>query len=79
VGQFAPTDAVWLVKAESQVGPMGAEKTVEAIRRYIAAFLDANLRDEAASPLLARPSVEYPGMEVMRQQKSVLDSVRELQ
>jgi dienelactone hydrolase len=74
-----PTDAVWLVKAESQVGPMGAEKTVEAIRRYIAAFLDANLRDEAASPLLARPSVEYPGMEVMRQQKSVLDSVRELQ
>ena len=62
-----PTDAVWLVKTVSQTGPMGEEKTIEAMRKYIAAFLDANLRDEAPNPLLARPSAEFPQVEITRQ------------
>jgi dienelactone hydrolase len=59
-----PTDAVWLVKAESQVGPMGQEKTVEAMRRYIAAFLDANLRGEKPETLPLGGPAKYPSVEV---------------
>ena len=39
---------------------MGPEKTIAALRNYIAAFLDANLRGRQFNPLLTGPSSDYP-------------------
>src|SRR5438876_9673218 len=55
-----PSDLVWLAKGAIKTGTMGPEKTVAAIRDYIAAFLDTNLRSEPEGPLLTGPSAEYP-------------------
>ena len=45
------SDWIWLAGDAVQVGPMGPEKTMAAVRDYVAAFLDANLRDvPSASP-----------------------------
>jgi len=38
---LTPSDAVWLAKGGIKTGPMGPEKTIAAIRSYVAAFLDA--------------------------------------
>jgi hypothetical protein len=43
---------------------MTPERTVAAIRDYVAAFLDANLQGKPMSVLLTRPSSEYPDVEV---------------
>ena len=43
-----------------QTGPMGPERTVSAIRDYVAAFLDTNLRQRPQDPLLTGPSASYP-------------------
>ena len=59
-----PTDAVWIAKGAIQTGDMGPDKTIAAIRNYIAAFLDANLRDQPLDPLLTGPSSDYPDAEV---------------
>jgi hypothetical protein len=48
---------------------MGAEKTTAAIRDYIAAFLDANLRGKPLDPLLAGPSSDYPDAVVTTQEE----------
>jgi dienelactone hydrolase len=55
-----PSDAVWLAKGAIKAGAMGPEKTITAIRDYIAAFLDTNLRGKPADPLLSGPSSDYP-------------------
>ena len=55
-----PSDLVWLAKGGIKTGAMGAEKTIAALRDYIAAFLDANLRGEPMGPLLTGPSPDYP-------------------
>jgi len=57
---LTPSDAVWLARGEVKTGAMGPEKTVAAVRGYIAAFLDANVRGQSSDPLLAGPSSEYP-------------------
>jgi len=62
-----PSDAVWLAKGAIQTGDMGPDKTIAAIRNYIAAFLDANLRDQPLNPLLKGPSSDYPDAEVTTQ------------
>ena len=62
-----PSDAVWLAKGAIQTGDMGPDKTIAAIRNYIAAFLDANLRDQPLNPLLKEPSSDYPDAEVTTQ------------
>ena len=62
-----PSDAVWLAKSAIQAGDMGPDKTIAAIRNYIAAFLDANLRDQPLDPLLRGPSSDYPDAEVTTQ------------
>jgi dienelactone hydrolase len=62
-----PSDAVWLAKGAIQTGDMGPDKTIAAIRNYIAAFLDANLRDQPLDPLLKGPSSDYPDAEVTTQ------------
>lgn len=45
---FTPTDAIWLFQSlpglAASVGPMGRGRTISAIRTYIAAFFDNNLR-----------------------------------
>ena len=65
------SDAVWLAKGAIKTGSMGAEKTIEALRNYIAAFLDANLRETSLEPLLVGPSADYPDAEVTTQKESL--------
>jgi dienelactone hydrolase len=62
-----PTDEVWLATGAIRTCPMGPEKTIAAVRDYIAAFLDANLLDNPVDPLLTGPSSEYPDAEVTTQ------------
>jgi dienelactone hydrolase len=64
---LTPSDAVWLAKGAVQTGSVGMEKTVEAIRNYIAVFLDANLNGNAPDRLLNGPSHDYPDVEVTAQ------------
>jgi len=54
-----------------KTGAMGPDKTIAALRDYIAAFLDANLRGKPASPLLAGPSSEYPDAVITTQKASL--------
>jgi predicted dienelactone hydrolase len=60
VEHFAFSDAVWLTGAATETGTAGPDKTVAAIRDYVAAFLDANLRSKPVSPLLTKASLRYP-------------------
>lgn len=55
-----PSDMIWLAPGAIQTGTLGPEKTVAAVRRYVTAFLDANLLGKAIDPLLTGPSGEYP-------------------
>jgi pimeloyl-ACP methyl ester carboxylesterase len=68
---LTPTDAVWLAKGAIKTGSVGAEKTIEALRNYIAAFLDANLRGRQFDPLLTGPSSYYPDAEVTTETQSM--------
>ena len=62
-------DWIWLTPDSVQTGPMGPQKTMAAVRDYIAAFLDANLRGLPPGPdrLLSGPSSEYPDAQVTTQ------------
>jgi pimeloyl-ACP methyl ester carboxylesterase len=62
-----PSDAVWLAKGAIQTGAMGPEKTIDALRRYIAAFLDTNLRGQPADVLLEGLSPAFPEVVVTTQ------------
>lgn len=53
------SDAVWLANGAITTGSMGSEKTISAIRSYVAAFLDAHLLGRAPDALLSGPSPEY--------------------
>jgi predicted dienelactone hydrolase len=64
-----PSDAVWLAKDVVNTGTAGPEKTVAAIRDYIAAFLDSNLRDRPMDLLLTGPSSDYPDAQVITQKQ----------
>ena len=70
---LTPSDAVWLAKGAIKTGTMGPEKTIAAMRDYIAAFLDANLRGKPLDPLLAGPSLDYPDAVVTTQKQSLCD------
>jgi acetyl esterase/lipase len=69
------SDAVWATKDvpefAPQTGTMGAEKTVGAIRDYIAAFLDTALLRKPKSSLLNTPSSSYPDVAVITQKQSL--------
>ena len=65
-----PSDAVWLARYAIKSGTMGPEKTIVAVRDYVAAFLDANLRGLPASPLIRKNSREYPDVVITTQQES---------
>jgi dienelactone hydrolase len=66
---ITPTDAVWLAKGAIRTSAMGPDKTIAAVREYIAAFLDANLQGKAADRLLTGPSSEYPDAAVTTQKQ----------
>jgi len=68
---LASSDAVWLTRDVVKTGKLGPEKTMEVLREYVAAFLDANLRGQAANSLLAGQSPEYPDVEVTTQNQSL--------
>jgi hypothetical protein len=65
------SDWIWLAKSNIQTGPMGPEKTMSAVRDYVAAFLDANLRNELPSPLLHGPSFDYRDVAVTASDQSL--------
>lgn len=67
-----PSDAVWLFKGAIKTGDMGPDKTIAAMRDYIAAFLDANLLGKPMDSLLTGPSSEYPDAEVTTQNELLL-------
>ena len=68
---ITPTDAVWIANSAIKTGTMGPDKTVAAVRNYIAAFLDANLRGKRPDRLLAGPSLDYPDADVTAQSQSL--------
>jgi len=45
----ALSDWIWLTPNAVQVGPMGPERTMAAVRDYVGEFLDANLREKAGA------------------------------
>jgi predicted dienelactone hydrolase len=55
-----PSDAVWLAPGAIKTGTMGPDKTIAAIRNYVAAFLDAHLLGKPLDPLLTGPSSAFP-------------------
>jgi len=57
------SDAVWLADGAIKTGAIGPDKTIAAIRDYVAAFLDANLQGRAADRLL-RGTSDYPDVVV---------------
>lgn len=69
-----PSDAVWLSKfvpeLPVQVGDMGPEKTVAAIRGYVAAFLNLNLLGQPQAFLSDGSSLSYPDAVVTTQEQS---------
>lgn len=67
----ALSDWLWLAKDTVHAGAMGPEKTLSAVREYVAAFLDSNVRGEPASALLNGPSAEYPDARVIGQQQGL--------
>jgi pimeloyl-ACP methyl ester carboxylesterase len=64
-----PSDAVWLAKGAIKTGAMDPEKTIAAVREYIAAFLDTYLRGEPMDPLLTGPSSDYPDADVITREE----------
>jgi dienelactone hydrolase len=68
---LTPSDLVWLAKGATKTGTMGTEKTIAAVRDYVAAFLDANLLGKPMDSLLSGPSSEYPEAEVTTQNESL--------
>jgi hypothetical protein len=72
-----PLDLVWLAKGEVKTGAMEPEKTVAAVRGYIAAFLDAYLRGRPLDRLLTGPSSNYPDAAVTTEKQSLRDEAED--
>ena len=66
-----PSDLVWLAKGAIKSGSMGPEKTIAAVRDYMAAFLDVNLRGRPAAGLLNGASSDYPDAVVTTQEQAM--------
>jgi dienelactone hydrolase len=66
---ITPSDAIWLTDGAIQTSG-GMDKTVAAIRDYVGAFLDTNLKAKSENQLLRGPSADYPDVEVVTQTQS---------
>lgn len=66
-----PSDAVWLATGAIKTGTMGPDKTVAAVREYVAAFLDAHLLGKPLDPKLTGPSSEFPDATVTTRKESL--------
>jgi len=64
----ALSDWIWLTPNAVQVGPMGPERTMAAVRDYVAEFLDASLRENAAASV---SSSAYPDAQVTTQDQQL--------
>ena len=73
---LTPSDAVWLANGAVQTGTMGTDKTVEAIRNYVAAFLDSNTNGSHTDKLFEGSSPDYPDVEVTTQTQSPCGNIR---
>jgi predicted dienelactone hydrolase len=65
------SDAVWLAAGAVKTGTMGPDKTIAAVRSYVAAFLDAHLLGKPPDPLLTGPSLEFPDAAVTTRTESL--------
>jgi pimeloyl-ACP methyl ester carboxylesterase len=70
----ALSDWIWLTKDAVRTGPMGPEKTMSAMRDYVAAFLDTNLRGIGTSPLVNGPSPNYPDARVTGRDQTLCEN-----
>jgi hypothetical protein len=70
IAHLTTSDAVWLARGAIKTGTMRPDKAVAAVRDYIAAFLDANLRGSEPGTLLSSPSLDYPDAAVITQTQS---------
>jgi len=65
---FIPSDAIWLFQGVPgmavSVGSMGRDRTIAALRNYVAAFFDAYLLGKPPDPLLNTTSSNYPDADV---------------
>jgi len=75
---FTPSDAIWLLQAvpgmAASVGGMGRERTIAALRNYIAAFFDSHLLGKPQDALLSGSSSSYPDAIVTSQPQSLCPS-----
>jgi dienelactone hydrolase len=62
-------DWIWLTRNAVQTGSMGPEKTMAAVRDYIAAFLDAHVRGMTPDRLLTGSSADYQDAAVVTQEQ----------
>ncbi|HKT11490.1 MAG TPA: alpha/beta fold hydrolase [Terriglobia bacterium] len=76
---LALSDALWLRRAVPQLnarsGAMPIETTISAIREYVAAFLDSNLRHEPRRSLLNGASARFTGAAVTGQNQALCGEV----
>jgi predicted dienelactone hydrolase len=66
----ALSDAVWLAHGAIKTGTMRPDSAVAAVRDYVAAFLDHNLRGARLNPLLSGPSARYPQADITTRNNS---------
>lgn len=63
---LTPSDALWIARGAIASGTMGPDGTIAAIRDYVSAFLDTNLRQRPTHPLMNGPSAMYPEVVVSK-------------
>jgi predicted dienelactone hydrolase len=66
-----PSDAVWLAKGAISTGSLGPEKTIAAMRRYIATFLDTYLRAQSPGSILQGSHLEISDVTLTTQDQQL--------
>jgi hypothetical protein len=66
---ITPSDAIWLTDGAIQTSG-GMDKSVAAVRDYVAGFLDVYIKGRSEDRLLSGPSAEYPDVEIANQTQS---------
>jgi hypothetical protein len=67
---MGPSDSAWLAKGGVEMGRLGPETTVAALRNYLVAFFDANLRGQPMNSLLTKRSADFFEVVVTTQEQS---------